>query len=617
MRTMPWRWFGVVVLALGAPLRAAEHWVSTASALEDAIDAAQPGDSIILRNGVWSDVEIRFGGEGTAAQPITLRAETPGEVLLTGESSLLIGGQWLVVDGLVFTAGYVTETSHVIQFRISSREAEDCRVTNTAIMVYNPPDPALRYFWVSLYGRRNRVDHCYFSGQAHDGVTLVVWHDGTVNEHRIDHNHFAHHASGGGANGWETMRVGTSEFSLANSRTTVEHNLFEACDGEIEIISNKSCENVYRGNTFLRSRGMLTLRHGNRCLVEGNRFIGEHVDETGGIRVIGEDHVIINNLIQGTDCRDGAAITLYAGESSPALNEYVPAHRALVAFNTIVDVRGAHLDFGTGYGSRARWVLPEGVVVANNAWMKGTQSGAASLTGESTAGVVFSGNLIEGWAAPPGFTAATGLLDLEADGRWRPGRSSPLIDAAQGSYAQVTRDIDGSLRVGPKDVGADEIGGSDVAWPERTPANTGPIWLGSERQLPGGRLANLSTRGYVGGRDDPLILGFVVREGGRRVLVRAIGPTLGTFGVGDVLAAPRLQVVQEGAVVARNQGWDASVEEAATVAAVSAALGAFQLPAGSADSALVVWLEPGVYTAVIDGADGGTGLVLGEVYELR
>src|SRR5205085_451321 len=68
-----------------------------------------------------------------------------------------------------------------------------------------------------------------------------------------------------------------------------------------EIISSKSCENVYRFNTFLDCAGMLTLRHGNRCLVEGNFFLGHHKHGAGGIRVIGEDHKIINNYFEAVD----------------------------------------------------------------------------------------------------------------------------------------------------------------------------------------------------------------------------------------------------------------------------------------------------------------------------
>jgi poly(beta-D-mannuronate) lyase len=544
-------------------------------------------------------------------------------VLLTGESSLLIGGQWLVVDGLLFTDGYVLDTSHVIQFRISSQEAEDCRLTNTAIINYNPPDPTERYFWVSMYGHRNRIDHCYFSGQNHDGVTLVVWHDGTVNDHRIDHNHFANHAYGNGANGWETIRVGTSEFSLSNSRTLVEHNLFEACDGEIEIISNKSCENIYRANTFLRSKGMLTIRHGNRCVVEGNTFLGEHVVETGGIRVIGEDHVIINNLIQETDGRDGAAITLYEGETNPQLNEYEAAHRALVAFNTIVDVNGPHLGYGTGFGSRDRTVLPADVVVANNAFVAGGFTSGQAVTDEEPISVTFTGNVISdrevGFGIASGFTPVidAGLVK-DGAGIFRPVASSVLIDAAQGEFATVTLDLDGTARSGAKDVGADERNGLASVWAIRTAANTGPSWLGPKRVIPGGRMANIATRAFAGVGDEVLTGGFVIDGTSRRVLIRGVGPTLAGFGVGGTLADPVLKVFPGGSGVAiyENDNWGES-PLAAEIASRANELGAFALASGSDDAAILVTLTPGPYTVQLSSANGGTGVALIEVYEVR
>src|SRR5256885_1452512 len=98
-----------------------------------------------------------------------------------------------------------------------------------------------------------------------------------------------------GKNGGEPIRVGYSFQSMFSSKTTVEKNLFERCDGELEIISNKSCDNVYRNNTFLQCAGFFTLRHGNRCTVDGNYFLGKGKKGSGGVRIIGEDHAVTNN----------------------------------------------------------------------------------------------------------------------------------------------------------------------------------------------------------------------------------------------------------------------------------------------------------------------------------
>src|SRR5690606_7963466 len=89
----------------------------------------------------------------------------------------------------------------------------------------------------------------------------------------------------------ETLRVGTSHYSLSNSSTIIENNVFDRCDGEVEIISIKSGANIIRNNLIFESKGAVVLRHGNKNIVEGNVFLGNGVDHTGGIRVIrSEEH---------------------------------------------------------------------------------------------------------------------------------------------------------------------------------------------------------------------------------------------------------------------------------------------------------------------------------------
>ncbi len=133
---------------------------------------------------------------------------------------------------------------------------------------------------------------------------------------------------------------------------------------------------------------------------------------------------------------------------------------------------------------------------------------------------------------------------------------------------------------------------------------------------PGGgsaRLTNVSVRSGVGTGADVLIVGFAT--GGstpKTLLIRGVGPTLGTFGVPDVLADPQLQLFnQDGAVINQNNDWGGG----ATLSAASAAVGAFPLPAGSRDAVLLVTLPPGSYTAQVSGVGNTTGVALVEVYE--
>ncbi len=128
-------------------------------------------------------------------------------------------------------------------------------------------------------------------------------------------------------------------------------------------------------------------------------------------------------------------------------------------------------------------------------------------------------------------------------------------------------------------------------------------------------LANLSTRGGVGTGDGVMIAGFVVGgTQGKRVLVRAIGPTMRELGVQEPLADPVLTLVRSGVAVGRNDDWQS--DESADLRDAFSEAGAFPLPAGSRDAALVAELAPGAYTALVSGKDQAGGVALVEVYDL-
>ncbi len=312
--------------------------VSDAGALQEALKSAQPGDNLILPEGEWRDAEILFTGKGTMDAPITLKAAVPGKTVITGKSTLRIGGEYLVIDGLLFKDPD-TSVSDLILFRKDSKNlAQHCRMTNCAIISTLPPAGAQDCRWLGLYGVGHRVDHCSFQGKTGKGTTFVVWlgqeGDG---RHQIDHNYFGPREKLG-KNGGETIRVGDSKTSMLKAECLVEHNLFEKCNGEVECISNKSCSNIYRENTFLEVGGTITLRHGNGCTVEKNVFIGNEVNGTGGIRIIGEDHIVRGNHLEnltGDEARSG--ICFMMGIPNSPANRYFQVKRALVADNTFVN----------------------------------------------------------------------------------------------------------------------------------------------------------------------------------------------------------------------------------------------------------------------------------------
>lgn len=422
----------------------------------------EPGDEVILPNATWKDTRLTFRGKGTAEKPIRLRAETPGGFVLTGKSQLVIDGEWLVVTGISVKDGGPDGDGIVLKGRHN-------RLTMSAM------DGGTYQHFVRLYGTQHRIDHCYFARKTSDDALLQVEVDAKEpNHHRIDHNHFGERAPLG-RNGGEIMRVGYSYQATYVSRTVVERNLFERCDGEIEIISSKSGENVYRGNTFRNCDGMLTLRHGDRNVVDGNFFFGEGKPNSGGIRIIGEDHVVTNNYIEGVK-KGGIWITAGIPNSEP--KGYVQANRALVAFNTIVASAGPYLDLSAGLGGAGRTLVSAGVTIANNVFDVGPEGKLwQGMEGEAWTWI---GNIVHGTPATrAGVRGLDPKLARAGDGLLRPEETSPLRGQAEGRFPQVTTDIDGDRRAEKSDVGCDHVTRAASARTNRplTAGDVGPDWL--------------------------------------------------------------------------------------------------------------------------------------------
>ena len=413
---------GLGILAGSVPARAADRLVRTPEEYKAALKASTAGDAIVLAEGVWRDFEIVFMGEGTADKPITLRAQTPGKVVISGKSNLRLGGRHLVVSGLTFKDGY-SPAPEVIAFRRDSKTlAYDSRVTQTVIDGFNNPDRAAVDYWIGLYGKNNRVDHSHLQGKLNSGVTLAVVlnsPESQQNHHRIDHNYFGPRPPLG-SNGGETIRVGTSEYSLTNSLTVVEDNYFEGCSGEGEIVSNKSGGNIYRRNVFVRSQGALVLRHGSGNLVEDNVFLGGGVPHTGGVRVINADQTVRNNYFQGLGGSDfTAALVMMNGVPNSPINRYNQVLNARIEKNVFVDVK--EVLFGAG-ADQERTLPPARSTLAGNVFM-GSGGGPVFRAIAPTDGLTFAGNVLDGvppMAGSPGFESRAIGRETLPDGRVYP-----------------------------------------------------------------------------------------------------------------------------------------------------------------------------------------------------
>ena len=379
-------------LMLSTQVIAKDHLVNSPKAYEDALQQVKPGDKIILANGTWNDFEIVFKGMGTKQQAITLTAQTKGKVILSGQSNLRLAGEYLEVSGLVFKNGY-TPTRSVISFQVNKTQfANNSRVTQIVIDEYSNPDRFEPDYWVALYGKNNRFDHSYLAGKRNKGVTMAVRlakESDRENNHRIDHNYFGPRPVFG-SNGGETLRIGTSHYSLSDSLTLVENNYFDRCNGEVEIISVKSGKNILRNNTFFESKGTLTLRHGNGNVVENNVFFGNGVDHTGGIRVINRDQIVRNNYLEGlTGYRFGSGFTVMNGVPNSSINRYHQVVNAKIENNSFINVEHIHLAAGS---DQERSATPQSSTMSNNLVYNENHKDAFSLF-DDISGIRFANNV--------------------------------------------------------------------------------------------------------------------------------------------------------------------------------------------------------------------------------
>lgn len=381
--------------SFAAPAHAEHYFVRNQNEYAHALSQIRAGDIIILANGEWRDFELVITGRGTAEKPITVISEEAGKVFLTGQSSLRIGGRHILVTGLVFKDGY-SPRGEVISFRRSKDDvAHHARVTEVVIDGFSKPDRYESDYWVGIYGRNNRFDHNYLAGKTNKGVTLAVRLDTAEsrdNGHRIDHNYFGPRPILG-SNGGETLRIGTSRYSMHTSGTLVENNIFDRCDGEVEIISSKSGGNVFRGNLFLRSRGTLTLRHGDDNVVERNVFLGYGKDYTGGIRVINRNQTVRFNYMEGLRGTGfSSALAVMNGVPNSPVNRYVEVESALIERNSVLD--SARIGLGVG-ADEERSAAPSNSVMRNNLF-DGTGGGTFIEVDADISGIAFSGNRVVG-----------------------------------------------------------------------------------------------------------------------------------------------------------------------------------------------------------------------------
>lgn len=456
--------------------------IASVEAIQNALDSAVEGSVITIENGTYSNGDFSIEANGSFSNRIIIQAETPGGVIFDN-CRIKMGGSYITLTGIIFTGTYTFSqfgaNSYVISFKNVS-ECSHCKVLQVKIDDYNPPSNTSDFRWIRVYGQDNEISYNTLINK--DCLGSMIFNQRTTgieDRMKIHHNYFAYRNQVGLAdeyNDVDVIRIGDSSQSLSDSSSEVYDNYFyEVKGGEPEIIANKSGNNQYYRNTFENYLGALSLRHGNGCSVYNNFFLNDGKTASyfnGGIRVIGEDHRIYNNYIQGTNAtkqnsssKSGAlgAINISATQANnDQLNGYGPIHNLMVVNNTIVDC-DLGLRIGVDSGGSGQNVAPNDITVANNLIV---DCEVYIETERSATNSVFEGNMYDSGTGDTteGFTIGSGFLDtnLNVNGVYSIVAASPAINGSIGTYGETlfSNDVFGGLRSGVYDVGAQEYGAS-------------------------------------------------------------------------------------------------------------------------------------------------------------
>ncbi|OEF23167.1 polysaccharide lyase 6 family protein [Vibrio rumoiensis] len=463
------------------------------SDLEDAVSKEmEPGTTLCLADGSYSDLEITYGGMGTQDKPIKVAAENPGKAILTGDVQIIMGGQYTQLQGLVFD-GATTSSSNLISTRFGTHDlCNHCRITEIAVLNVDThlgitSGDTSSGEWIHIFGQNNWLDHSIISGKttASPMISFNRWVDSEWDDETkqaelakniiVYKNYIANRApsegkmfAGSSDNNYEAIRTGLSETHHFDANSLIVGNLFENIQGEAEVVSNKGTNNVISYNTIRNSYGSLTTRHGNSAKIENNFIFGDGYPFAGGLRIVDGNHSIVNNYISGARYKNtshhGGIVILGSDGASDGDNGYQQVTNVHIANNTIVDsVNSLNIDGG------GKSKQPNTVYLANNLIDKAIgpviTEAARGLPPTST--VV--GNIIHGQSfsddnAVPlgtsGFEFISAGLTMSHDGLYRPSLNTPNLDVVsnyeKGSFSAVIKDMDGEDRLELTMAGADE-----------------------------------------------------------------------------------------------------------------------------------------------------------------
>ena len=321
----------------------------TATDLATRLAAAQPGDTIVVPAGTHANWGLfTLTASGTASAPITVRAEQPYATTLTGNVRFNITGSHVRVEGFRFQqAG---DGARLIQV------SGGTDVILRQLLVVGGQNTGFFRFSDCV---QSRIEHSVFTGNV--GNPVVIFGSsaqaGQLANNSVLANVFRD-APRVLSNGGEAVVVYTEgKHEGDNLGTLLAYNVFDRWNGDDEIITNKAGGSVWLRNVFAYNTGYFSLRRENDSWLEGNLFHRNY----RGVTVYGENHVIVNNVFEGTD---RFALELSNGWDHGGGIYARAARNCLIAHNTFFDTGyRTVIAYGSGYDPL---ISPTGNVIANN-----------------------------------------------------------------------------------------------------------------------------------------------------------------------------------------------------------------------------------------------------------
>ncbi|MEQ6120616.1 glycoside hydrolase N-terminal domain-containing protein [Reichenbachiella sp. MALMAid0571] len=324
--------------------------VSTEEAFLEAMRKANPGDEIVIKNGVYKDWSLNVSLKGSKKLPIKIKSESPQGVIFSASKILNkpilnITGSNLILDGFSFN-DIVFES-----FLFKLNGSKNVRITNCNFGKIQGDKSEKKMLRIEGNADGSRIDHCQFIQNDNvQTITIRVEENSFPVNTRIDHNEFRNLNMNEGGEGSETIQVSQTvrnySYEKLTLKTIVEDNHFENIRGDAETISNKSNQNIYRRNTLINCN-QLVLRGGHDCIVEDNVLINSNGP---GIRIYGSGHTIRNNIIRNSS-GDGIALCYGLGSGKKANTLRIAAIRNIIMDNVIENAGSNGMFLGEGKGT--------------------------------------------------------------------------------------------------------------------------------------------------------------------------------------------------------------------------------------------------------------------------